>query len=100
MAMQYPPAAMVMQQHHHNPQMVQQQHYATPPLPQMPHYVAYPQYQVPPYPRVQQGSGGGAGEENRSIWVGDLHPWMDETYLRSCFATAGEVISISLFLSE
>jgi len=30
-------------------------------------------------------------EENKTIWVGDLHYWMDENYLHSCFGYTGEV---------
>ncbi|MCE5167119.1 hypothetical protein HAX54_038422 [Datura stramonium] len=74
-AMQYRAAAMVMQQspryipyhphllHHHPPQQLQQ----------------------------NQHQGGGSNYENRTIWVGDLHNWMDEDYLGSCFASTNEV---------
>eukprot|EP00850_Spirogloea_muscicola_P016853 SM000140S00602 [mRNA] locus=s140:170562:173228:- [translate_table: standard] len=34
---------------------------------------------------------GGGGEEMKSLWVGDLQYWMEETYLWSCFAHASEV---------
>lgn len=30
-------------------------------------------------------------EENKTIWVGDLHFWMDENYLHNCFGYTGEV---------
>ena len=33
----------------------------------------------------------GGQEENKTIWVGDLHYWMDENYLHSCFGYTGEV---------
>ncbi|RWV82496.1 hypothetical protein GW17_00055997 [Ensete ventricosum] len=85
-AMQYPPqAAMVMTPH----QMV------APPIPQ------YAQHFVPyhhPTPLPQQHNGAGAnsasaavgGEDNKTIWVGDLHYWMDENYLHNCFGRTGE----------
>lgn len=30
-------------------------------------------------------------EEVRTLWIGDLQYWADETYLNSCFAHTGEV---------
>lgn len=77
MPMQYPP--MVMQHH-----MIPPPHYP-------PHYLPYHPLQHHPAPsHQQQGSGGSS--ENRTIWVGDLHNWMDEDYLRNCFASTGEVL--------
>ncbi|KAJ8500690.1 hypothetical protein OPV22_011242 [Ensete ventricosum] len=95
-AMQYPPqAAMVMTPH----QMV------APPIPQ------YAQHFVPyhhPTPLPQQHNGAGAnsasaavgGEDNKTIWVGDLHYWMDENYLHNCFGRTGEVISIKVIRNK
>ncbi|MQL82070.1 hypothetical protein Taro_014524 [Colocasia esculenta] len=34
-----------------------------------------------------------SADEIRSLWIGDLQYWMDETYLHSCFASSGEVQS-------
>ncbi|KAG2319306.1 hypothetical protein Bca52824_012519 [Brassica carinata] len=43
----------------------------------------------------QQYGGGsqtpGSGDEIRSLWIGDLQPWMDETYLINSFSITGEV---------
>ena len=47
------------------------------------------QYQQPQASLAQQI--GGASEENKTIWIGDLQAWMDEAYLQSCFAPSGEV---------
>ncbi|KAK9946564.1 hypothetical protein M0R45_012023 [Rubus argutus] len=107
MAMQYPAAAMVMQH-----QMMPPQHYAPPPQ----HYMAYHhQYQQHPQHVQQQqqqqlqqqqqqqmgsSAGGGGGGENKTIWVGDLHHWMDENYLHSCFASAGEIASIKVIRNK
>ncbi|KAM3344118.1 hypothetical protein P3S68_026209 [Capsicum galapagoense] len=79
MAMQqYPPtAAMVMQQ-----QMMYGQQY-------MPYYH---QQQQQKQIKIQQNS----SEDNRTFWIGDLQQWMDEGYLHSCFAQAGEVISVKV----
>lgn len=30
-------------------------------------------------------------EEVRTLWIGDLQYWVDETYLTSCFSQTGEV---------
>ncbi|CAH8363256.1 unnamed protein product [Eruca vesicaria subsp. sativa] len=43
---------------------------------------------------AQYGGGSqtpGSGDEIRSLWIGDLLPWMDETYLMSIFSLTGEV---------
>ncbi|TQD69565.1 hypothetical protein C1H46_044902 [Malus baccata] len=42
----------------------------------------------------------GPGDEVKIIRVGDLHHWMDETYLHGCFAHTGQVSSLksSLFV--
>ncbi|KAH0902417.1 hypothetical protein HID58_041920 [Brassica napus] len=45
----------------------------------------------------QQYGGGsqnpGSGGEIRSLWIGDLQPWMDESYLRNIFSTlTGELV--------
>ncbi|CAI9267010.1 unnamed protein product [Lactuca saligna] len=92
-AMQYPAAAMVMQ---HQMMAPSPGHYSMAPhyVPYHPHHLHHPVSQQP-----QQGSGGGGGE-NRTIWVGDLHNWMDEDYLRNCFASTGEVASIKVIRNK
>ncbi|MBA0867923.1 hypothetical protein Goshw_006071 [Gossypium schwendimanii] len=99
-AMQYPPtaaAAMVMQH-----QMMQPQHFVAPPPPPPQHYVPYHhQYHHHGHAlsqQQQQGSGGGG--ENKTVWVGDLHHWMDENYLHSCFASTGEIVSIKVIRNK
>ncbi|KAK4795459.1 hypothetical protein SAY86_013453 [Trapa natans] len=98
MAIQYPAAAMMVPHPH---QMVHAQHY--PPH----HYMAYAQYHVaaPLPPQQQQRSQHGqqqpqGGEDNRSIWIGDLHHWMDESYLHTCFASTGELASIKVIRNK
>ncbi|KAL8094601.1 polyadenylate-binding protein RBP47C'-like [Apium graveolens] len=91
-AMQYPAAAMVMQHH-----MIPPPHYPAHYLPYHPHIQQQQQHQQHhPSPTQQQGSAG----ENRTIWVGDLHNWMDEDYLRNCFASTGEVSSIKVIRNK
>lgn len=38
-------------------------------------------------------------EEVRTLWIGDLQYWVDESYLNSCFAHTGEVRLLVSFLS-
>ncbi|XP_027353759.1 polyadenylate-binding protein RBP47C-like isoform X2 [Abrus precatorius] len=93
MPMQYPAAAMVMQHH-----MLPPQHYAPPPPPPQP-YMAYHQYQQP-VPHVSHPHHQGSTAENKTIWVGDLHHWMDENYLHRCFASTGEISSIKVIRNK
>ncbi|XP_008220170.1 PREDICTED: polyadenylate-binding protein RBP47-like isoform X1 [Prunus mume] len=97
MAMQYPAAAMVMQH-----QMMPPQHYATPPPPPPQHYMAYHQYQQQQQhvQHLQQQQQLGSSGENKTIWVGDLHHWMDENYLHTCFASTGEIASIKVIRNK
>ncbi|XP_016167801.1 polyadenylate-binding protein RBP47C' [Arachis ipaensis] len=94
--MQYPATAMVMQH-----PMLPPQHYAPPP-PQP--YMPYHQYQqqvphVTPH-HAHQHQPQGSTAENKTIWVGDLHHWMDENYLHRCFASTGEISSIKVIRNK
>ncbi|KNA23793.1 hypothetical protein SOVF_021800 [Spinacia oleracea] len=42
----------------------------------------------------------GSSAENKTVWVGDLHHWMDEIYLSSCFASAGEIASVKVIRNK
>ncbi|KAK5831813.1 polyadenylate-binding protein RBP47-like isoform X3 [Gossypium arboreum] len=99
-AMQYPTTAMVMQH-----QMMQPQHFVAPPPPPqhyMPYHHHHHQYQHhhgnAQHTQQQQGSNDGC--ENKTVWVGDLHHWMDENYLHSCFASIGEISSIKVIRNK
>ncbi|KAK6939569.1 RNA recognition motif domain, partial [Dillenia turbinata] len=93
-AMQYPAAAMVMQ------------HHMMPPHYSQPHYMPFQQFlhqqqQFQPQPWHQQHQQQlqqqqGSSDENKTIWVGDLHFWMDENYLHNCFVSTGELQSIKV----
>lgn len=103
MAMQYPAAAMVMQ---HQMMPPPPQHYAAaPPPPQ--HYMAaaaaayHHQYQHHNHHNHHhQNQPGSGGADNKTLWVGDLHHWMDENYLHSCFASTGEIGSIKIIRNK
>uniref|UniRef100_A0ACD5V1L6 Uncharacterized protein n=1 Tax=Avena sativa TaxID=4498 RepID=A0ACD5V1L6_AVESA len=86
-----PPAMWGHPQQHMPPQYAPPpQQYAPPP----PHQYAPPpqQYAPPPPQYAAQMTGGAApgGEELRTLWIGDLQYWMDETYLYSAFAPVGQ----------
>ncbi|KAK4378417.1 hypothetical protein RND71_000279 [Anisodus tanguticus] len=83
MAMQYPAAAMAMQQ-----QMMYGQQY-------MPYYHQQQQHKMQQAPQIQSSS-----EDNRTIWIGDLQQWMDESYLHSCFSQAAELISVKIIRNK
>ncbi|CAH9111234.1 unnamed protein product [Cuscuta epithymum] len=90
-------------------------HYPPPPAAVMPphmippHYIPYHPHFIhhPPPPHVHspqlqspQQQQGGSNGENRTIWIGDLHNWMDEDYLRSCFSSTGELASIKVIRNK
>ncbi|XP_021894202.1 polyadenylate-binding protein RBP47B' [Carica papaya] len=39
-------------------------------------------------------------EEVRTLWIGDLQYWVDESYLNSCFAHTGELVSIKIIRNK
>ncbi|PPD86990.1 hypothetical protein GOBAR_DD16063 [Gossypium barbadense] len=58
---------------------------------------------VPPPTQMQQYSAGSAAAgsgEIRSLWIGDLQPWMDENYLINIFAQTGEVVSAKVIRNK
>uniref|UniRef100_A0A9I9DD97 RRM domain-containing protein n=1 Tax=Cucumis melo TaxID=3656 RepID=A0A9I9DD97_CUCME len=92
--MQYPPPPMVMPHH-----MMTPQHYMAPPLP--PPYMHYHhQYHHHHLPIQHSQPLKGSGSENKTIWVGDLHHWMDESYLHSCFSSVGEISSMKVIRNK
>ncbi|KAG6629942.1 hypothetical protein I3843_14G120200 [Carya illinoinensis] len=41
-----------------------------------------------------------SAEEVRTLWIGDLQYWVDESYLHTCFAHTGEVVSIKIIRNK
>ncbi|XP_020595840.1 polyadenylate-binding protein RBP45-like [Phalaenopsis equestris] len=39
-------------------------------------------------------------DEVRTLWIGDLQYWMEESYVYSCFAQSGEVVSVKLIRNK
>lgn len=39
-------------------------------------------------------------DEVRTLWIGDLQYWMDESYVHSCFAQSGEAVNVKLIRNK
>ncbi|KAK9706433.1 hypothetical protein RND81_07G124100 [Saponaria officinalis] len=103
------------QQHQHWMwQQQQQQHQQQPPQqtwPQQQQYQQPPQqqqqpsqqYQQPPqqqqqhYQQQQQPT---SADEVRTLWIGDLQYWMDESYITNCFSQSGELVSVKIIRNK
>ncbi|KAL1206492.1 Polyadenylate-binding protein RBP45A [Cardamine amara subsp. amara] len=51
----------------------------------------------------QYGAGSqnpGSGGEVRSLWIGDLQPWMDENYIMNIFGQSGEALSAKVIRNK
>ncbi|KAL4384843.1 hypothetical protein GQ457_15G027400 [Hibiscus cannabinus] len=80
--------------------MSQQQQPAGQPVPPPSGWAPQP---VPPPTQMQQYSAGSAAAgsgEVRSLWIGDLQPWMDENYLIGIFSQTGEVVSAKVIRNK
>ncbi|XP_026392579.1 polyadenylate-binding protein RBP45-like isoform X1 [Papaver somniferum] len=60
------------------------------------------QHQQPPQ---QQAYASGASQpqsadEVRTLWIGDLQQWMEETYIHGCFAHTGEVLNVKVIRNK
>ncbi|CAI9772887.1 unnamed protein product [Fraxinus pennsylvanica] len=56
-------------------------------------------------PQPQQYAAGNAAQPTaddgiRSLWIGDLQPWMDEQYILNIFASTGEVVSVKVIRNK
>ncbi|XP_077253938.1 polyadenylate-binding protein RBP45-like isoform X2 [Tasmannia lanceolata] len=66
-----------------------------------------PQVQPPPQPQPQpqqqpqyQSAQPASADEIRTLWIGDLQYWMEESYIHSCFAQSGEVVSVKVIRNK
>ncbi|KAG0494562.1 hypothetical protein HPP92_005556 [Vanilla planifolia] len=41
-----------------------------------------------------------SADEVRTLWIGDLQYWMEESYIHNCFAHTGEVVSVKLIRNK
>ncbi|XP_050246957.1 polyadenylate-binding protein RBP45C-like [Quercus robur] len=91
-------AAAAQQQQQQQQWMMQQQQQQQQQVPQQQSGWAQPQQaQAQAQYSAQQTVG---SEEIRSLWIGDLLPWMEENYLLSCFAHTGEVVSAKVIRNK
>lgn len=84
---QQPNQAMAMQQQQ-TPMMAQQ------------YYAQQPQYQQQQLPMAMQQHQPQSSDEVKTLWVGDLQFWMDESYLHTCFAHTGEFVSAKIIRNK
>ncbi|XP_058072510.1 polyadenylate-binding protein RBP45-like isoform X2 [Magnolia sinica] len=111
---QYHQQPLPQQQQQHQQWMMpppQQAHYPQQPPPmwnQPPQQVlpqqSQPQQQLPP-PQYAQAAPQLApqpatADEIRTLWIGDLQYWMDESYINSCFGQTGEVVSVKVIRNK
>ncbi|KAG8386134.1 hypothetical protein BUALT_Bualt03G0117400 [Buddleja alternifolia] len=57
------------------------------------------QYGGAPTTAVQSAAIGGT-DEIRTLWIGDLQYWMDESYLTNCFYPTGELLSAKIIRNK
>ncbi|PKA51773.1 Polyadenylate-binding protein RBP45 [Apostasia shenzhenica] len=78
------------------PMWNQQPSQVAPPQPAPPPQHLQPQYGAPaPMPYSA------SADEVRTLWIGDLQYWMEESYIHSCFAHTGEqVLSVKLIRNK
>ncbi|KAI6669553.1 hypothetical protein NL676_004438 [Syzygium grande] len=50
--------------------------------------------------QVQQPHQPASAEEVKTLWIGDLQYWVDESYLYGCFAHTGEVVSVKIIRNK
>ncbi|XP_050216294.1 polyadenylate-binding protein RBP45C [Mercurialis annua] len=58
---------------------------------------------VPPpaqYGAVAAGASQGSENDIKSLWIGDLQPWMDENYIFNIFAATGEIASAKVIRNK
>uniref|UniRef100_A0A7N0RG45 RRM domain-containing protein n=1 Tax=Kalanchoe fedtschenkoi TaxID=63787 RepID=A0A7N0RG45_KALFE len=59
------------------------------------------QPQAPPQPQLQQQYAQPANpNEIRTLWIGDLQYWMDESFVYGCFAQTNEVVNVKLIRNK
>ncbi|XP_044508592.1 polyadenylate-binding protein RBP47-like [Mangifera indica] len=45
-------------------------------------------------------NGNNTNDETKTIWIGDLFHWMDETYLHNCFSHTGQVSNVKVIRNK
>ncbi|GMH19456.1 hypothetical protein Nepgr_021297 [Nepenthes gracilis] len=103
------------QQAQHPPQPYPQQHWMVPQpqvqpqyapqtmwgqQPPPPHMIAQPAQIQQPQLYQQPAAQPASADEVRTLWIGDLQYWMDESYIQSCFAQTNEVVSVKVIRNK
>ncbi|KAL2931454.1 Polyadenylate-binding protein RBP45 [Bienertia sinuspersici] len=99
-AAQAPPMAAQppsMDQHYHQQQQYQQQPWMA--QQQVPQQQMWPQ-QPPQQYQQQPQQPPASADEVRTLWIGDLQYWMDENYIRTCFAQTGELSNVKIIRNK
>ncbi|KAJ8761875.1 hypothetical protein K2173_005586 [Erythroxylum novogranatense] len=68
-----------------------------PPPPPQAMWAHHPQQQQQQQIQHQQPA---IGDEQRTLWIGDLQYWMDEAYVQGCFAHTGEIASVKIIRNK
>ncbi|KAL8205629.1 hypothetical protein R6Q57_009180 [Mikania cordata] len=81
------------------------QQWMMPPPPQQQHQQPLPthmwaQQQAPLQQQQQYGAAPASSDEIRSLWIGDLQYWMDESYITNCFYNTGEVMTVKIIRNK
>ncbi|KAE7995449.1 hypothetical protein FH972_000238 [Carpinus fangiana] len=100
--MQPPPTGVAQPTMPQQAQQYPQQPYMMMPPPAAPAQAPPPmwaQQQVQPH-QAHQPAQPTSADEVRTLWIGDLQYWMDENYLFSCFAQAGEVAAVKVIRNK
>ncbi|KAK6917310.1 RNA recognition motif domain, partial [Dillenia turbinata] len=71
-----------------------------PPLQQQPAPAQPQQQQVAVQGWGTAATQSASADEIRTLWIGDLQYWMDETYIYNCFAHTGEVTNVKIIRNK
>ncbi|CAF2097886.1 BnaA05g16080D [Brassica napus] len=81
--------------------MMQQQQMMMYPHQYAPYHHHHPQFQyAPPSYHLKNQQQRGGGDDVKTLWIGDLLHWMDETYLHTCFSHTNQVSSVKVIRNK
>ncbi|KMS96745.1 hypothetical protein BVRB_8g200490 [Beta vulgaris subsp. vulgaris] len=81
------------QQQQQQPWMAQQQQQQAP-------QQVWAQQPAQQYQQQPQQQPPANADEIRTLWIGDLQYWMDENYIRTCFAQSGELVNVKIIRNK
>ncbi|CAN6998188.1 unnamed protein product [Brassica rapa subsp. trilocularis] len=81
--------------------MMQQQQMMMYPHQYAPYHHHHPQFQyAPPSYHLKNQQQRGGGDDVKTLWIGDLLHWMDETYLLTCFSHTNQVSFVKVIRNK